>query len=829
MSGSEKTHSGLTRRGFLKATAVASAAAAASAGLSSCAKAFSAPSDNLDEEIKFGYCPSGCMNGCRYQFTVREGKIVKAEMAPWNEDSRYNRACPRGLSIPQRVYSPERIKYPMRRVAGTERGAGEWERISWDEAIGQIVDTWKPLIEEFGPAAVACEFGSGNCDRSWFYGNTLANLVGFSGVDNQADQAAIFATRTMLGGTGTPWMASNEQTDLPNTKYLFIMSCNAALSSHQNTNFIYEMKRNGGKVVVIDPTYTPTVSRFADVHVPVRIGTDACLWLGMMNVILAEGLLDTDFLATKTIAPYLVREDTGTFLRLSDVELIDDVETDRNSLILVANGEGEYRLAGEELNPVLSGSYVFGGIQCKTAFDCLEQRIGEYPLDLCAELTGISEDTIEDLAHMFAEGPSMVFSNFGADRYYNGHLAYEGAITALALTGNIGRSGTGFTAGYGCGAEDIAGMVDWMQEMGTSGTFSATGSSAALKVGILQLKDYLEGKLTEDTPCIKSLWVIAANPVAIGANSKNVIDAFNMLDLVVVQDVVWSDSARYADIVLPAKFYTEFETMKGCTAWGVPFVGLMEQCIEPLYEGKIDFDIFNEVFNGLGYSHFTCPSYEEWMKFSFTSARAKETGWTWEKFKEAKVCDLTYRESGSDAAIREQFLTPYNRIVFYQEEPASNNGLPTEFDIEKERMVYWEPPLEAWPETIAGYEASEASRKYPLVMYAARSRWTTHTTHSFVPVLNEFESEPYVRMSPQDAHDRGIQENDMVRVRNDRGYCVLRAHIDAGLQKGYMNVSQRWQEQQFVEGNINELSCVQWNPRVLNSCYNDTMVEVELA
>lgn len=146
----QATH-GFTRRSFIKGAAALTATGA----LVGC----SPQTQNLEKaepqkgapetQIFSGACRSQCGQGCYLDVHVRDGQVVRTTAGHFEDGPEFDRICPKGLSQPARVYSSERLQYPMRRVG--ERGAGEFERITWDEAISEITDKWKQYIDEFGP------------------------------------------------------------------------------------------------------------------------------------------------------------------------------------------------------------------------------------------------------------------------------------------------------------------------------------------------------------------------------------------------------------------------------------------------------------------------------------------------------------------------------------------------------------------------------------------------------------------------------------------------------------------------------------------------------
>ena len=147
---------GITRRGFLKTTGAAAlgAGAVAMGGLAPMTKAEATDAAATEGETVFhSACRGNCGSKCHMDVVVREGKVVRVAAAQYpEEDARWRRLCVKGYTQPQRVYDPDRLKYPMRRTG--ERGEGQWERISWDEAIEEIAGKIGPAIKDHGGTSV---------------------------------------------------------------------------------------------------------------------------------------------------------------------------------------------------------------------------------------------------------------------------------------------------------------------------------------------------------------------------------------------------------------------------------------------------------------------------------------------------------------------------------------------------------------------------------------------------------------------------------------------------------------------------------------------------
>jgi molybdopterin-containing oxidoreductase family molybdopterin binding subunit len=227
---------GLTRRNFLKTTAAAAGATVlAGSVLQGCSSIDTTKDLNPAAEDTFYHsiCRGNCQGGCGLKIKVREGKVVQTEANTFPEaDSEYQRICIKGLSHPYNIYHPDRIKYPMKRVG--ERGGGEWEQITWDEAIDTIITTWKKNLEEYGPNSnVAQISGTGNSDAvNWAATYRLVNAMGCPQILTTFDQAFL-----MWGGYTLGFGASftaNEPIDFKSARTLIFWSSNTAISYIQN-------------------------------------------------------------------------------------------------------------------------------------------------------------------------------------------------------------------------------------------------------------------------------------------------------------------------------------------------------------------------------------------------------------------------------------------------------------------------------------------------------------------------------------------------------------------------------------------------------------------
>lgn len=412
MSGSEK-RSNLTRRGLLKATGATVGAAALIGGgvLRALGPDEGAFAEEPEDQTK---CRVGCCWTCvycQYEAHVRDGKIVK--LSPIEGGSpRGSRMCLRGRSRMRAVYNPNRILYPMKRAG--ERGEGNWERISWDEAISTIASKWKSYREEFGPRSIAYYWGSGNCAAlgSGNFGGLLgrlANVLEMTMVDYCTDMALGYGMARVAGDG----MFRNGASLIGNADKVVMWGCNFVDAWWQHWWPLADaMEKGSTRLIVVDPNYSTTASK-ANMWVSNRPGSDPALLLGIMNYIVENDLHNKEFLLNHSNASFLIRQDTKKILRASDLGILSKEKggssVENASEILdspiVWDEQSQTAVAYDAaVSPALSGERLVHGIPVKTAFDMLCDELGKYSLERTSELTEVSVDDIRKLAIEESEG-----------------------------------------------------------------------------------------------------------------------------------------------------------------------------------------------------------------------------------------------------------------------------------------------------------------------------------------------------------------------------------------------------------------------------------------
>ena len=814
MSEQIERASGLSRRSFLKTTAVTGAAVALGAsgvGLAGCATGGGSEGVASEEKRVYSRCMwSGCMH-CGRWVIVRDDHVVKQEPDP--DETYRNRPCLRGYSQIQRMYHPNRIKYPMKRVG--ERGSGEWEQISWEQAISEIAAKFNEYREKFGPQSIVLYPGTSN--GGLVNGSAISlvkrlwNLAGFSVYDICVDLGSLTGVDRVTGGAGYDQPGNHGGMDLMEARTYINMSGNETECAIFNWRNILDAREKGVRYVVIDPNQT-TAAAGADLWIRPRPASDGALLLGCMNVILSEGWEDTEYVRNYTVAKYLVKED-GKFLRASEFG-VEPVYMGINYTTyqpiyydapIVMGEDGVWGQENEIANPVMTGTFEIEGHKVTCAWDLFRARIAEYDVEKVSKMTEVSPEEIRTLAKIFTEKPVKFAGGMGAQAYNNGHQLGVAEACIMVITGNISLRGGGFTGGY----YQLPLNYQYMMPTWTMGPSIPWLETAT----ILETGQYMGQPFP--IKCIYSMGAMYGG----GIDAKWTKKIIDQLDLLVVADTSMCDTARQADYVLPAAHYFEFEdvisnpTNEGAVKWS-------GKCVEPPYECKPDGEIMSMLAHALGFGDFFQGDTESYLNEALGSPEFQAAGVTLENLRKQHTIKFPLYDIYHPDHV---YDTPTGKLEIYCENPTPRMVTSTmmNWDWEAEHLPYWFAPTDAWPEL-------DIMKKYPLILTSERSRNRHHTNGFELTWLLEALPEPTVKMNPADAEARGIKEGDYVEIYNDRGNVVARASLNPGMRPGMLVYPKGWQRHQFKEGSFSDLSNHEYNPVAVNSSFMDAAVEMRV-
>jgi molybdopterin guanine dinucleotide-containing S/N-oxide reductase-like protein len=726
------------------------------------------------ERVVHAACPHDCPDACGVLITIEDGRAVKVQGDRSHPVTR-GFLCAKVAKYLDRVYSPERVLYPMGRVgpkgpggdgAAPRLGGSEtrahtdrFERISWEQALDAIAARFHQISREFGSEAILpysyggniAALNGGSMDRRFFH------RLGASQLDRTICSACgEEAIRSVYGiKLGT------EPEQFSHSKYIIAWGANIHGNNVHLWPFVEEARRQGAKLVVIDPYRTRT-ARCADWHLPINMGTDAALALGMMHVIIKEGLYDADYVARYTLG-----------------------------------------------------------------FDQLRAKVQEYPPQRVAQWTGIAASDIIKLAREYCTTrPAVIRLNYGVQRSERGGMSVRAVCMLPCLTGSWKELGGGLqlslSGAYQLNKEHLQ-RPDLMSSS-PLGRPARIINMVELGKALTELKD----------PPVKALFVYNSNPAAVAPNHNQVGRGLLRPDLfTVVHEQFFTDTTDYADIVLPATTFFEHKDL--VPAYGHYYLQVSQQAIEPLGECRSNVETFRALAQRMGFEE-ECfrESADELINGALRSANPWLEGIDRERLqRESQVrlnfgtaCGGTELRSApagqSPAATRSlpeqnpflpfadgNFATASGKAEFYSDQ-LSKQGL--------DPVAAFVPPLES--------RHSERARQFPLELLARKSDNFLNSSFANLPSVQKMEDPELLDISAADAQARGIHDGAQVRVFNDRGETFLWARVNGAVRPGTVSARLNWAKLSSG-GSINVLTSERLTDMGGGATFYSALVEVE--
>ena len=721
------------------------------------------------EKITYNGCQGwGCHEHCILTTHVQDGKIVRTErtILKGPQAERYG-ICQKGIVAGKFPYVPERALYPQKRVG--ERGEGKFERISWEQALDEIGDKLNKIRQKYGPRSlVVNNFPCGYPNNASGLGIALSYglITSLDASEFEVEPIDMSVINMCPIDFGDP-LAWYKQNILPMTgsNYIVIWGGNPIgwTRAAQTSRILMDAQERGVKLVHISPFFESTAAK-VDEFVAIKPGTDGALALGMANVMIQEHLCDEDFLVKHTVAPFLVRDDNGKFLRESDVLPGGDPtkyvcwNTSPAKPVSVAPHTFEFG----DAYPELCTAVTVNGVPCKTAFRRLEERVAQWTPESQAEVTGVPADTARRLVHEYIEHkPSTIFLNYGL-RYMNGTFSAR-AITLLpVLSGNLGLKGGRFWTGSL--NEGYPVMFNDMPLMFPTGPENAKG-------GMVLMRDFLASLGSTDGQQYKAWLNCYSNPVQNWPNRRLWTEQiFPNMELIVAVEVRQTDTTAFADYVLPEA--TMFEREELIAPVGDCAV-LNEPAIDPLGEVKAPAYIYGELAKRLGAGQYLDKTTDEWLQIKLNTQDPAVAGLkpplTLERLRKEKIVRLNVPEEPYDYWDNLDLESPSGRLEFYCEDFSEVDGALTR---------YVPPQIH-----------SPKRSQYPLQFVPGRHRVYMQGQFTEIPELRAIGGKvSTLALNPADAQARDIHDGDRVEVFNDKGSVQATARISNMFPSGTVNL-----------------------------------------
>ncbi|EOC0011184.1 dimethylsulfoxide reductase subunit A [Cronobacter turicensis] len=799
---------GISRRTLVKSTALGGLALAAGGislpfGLRPAAAAVGraiAP----DERVVWSACTVNCGSRCPLRMHVAQGEIRYVETDNTGTDD-YDglhqvRACLRGRSMRRRVYNPDRLKYPMKRVG--KRGEGKFARISWEEALDTITQGMKRIISEYGNEAIYLNYGTGTLGgtmtRSWPPGKTLiARLMNCCGgyLNHYGDYSSA-QIAAGLNYTYGGWADGNSPSDIANSKLVVLFGNNPGETRMSGGGVTYYLEqaraKSQARMIVIDPRYTDTAAGREDEWIPIRPGTDAALAAAIAWVLITENYVDQPFLDNYCVG------------------------YDEKTLPPGAPANGHYK------------AYILGDGPDNTA---------KTPA-WAAPITGIPEARIIKLAREIGEAkPAFIAQGWGPQRHSNGELACRAIAMLPVLTGNVGIPGGNSGAREGSFSLPFERMPTLENPVQTSISMFTWTDAIERGPSMTATADGVRGKEKLDVP-IKMIWNYAGNCLINQHSHINrtheILQDDKKCELIVVIDCHMTASARYADILLPdctASEQMDFALDASCG--NMAYVIFADQVIAPRFECRTIYDITSAlaVRMGVGDQFTEGRTQEGWLRHLYAqSQRAIPELPDFDTFRKQGIFKLRDPQGHHVAyqAFRENpaahpLDTPSGKIEIYSSALAD---IAARWQLPEGDVIH---PL---PVYSPGFEqASDPLRaQYPLQLTGFHYKSRTHSTYGNVDVL-QAACRQQIWINPQDAQARGIHDGDPVRVWNARGEARIEAKVTPRIMPGVVALGEgAWYQPdaQGVDhaGSINVLTTQRPSPLAKGNPSHSNLVQL---
>ncbi len=675
-----------------------------------------------------GACPHDCPDTCALEWTVADGRVTAVRGAT-DHSPTGGTLCTKVAFYPERIHSPDRLLYPLRRV-GAKGPQARFERISWDQALDEIADRLRQLADAHGPECIlpysyagnSGQLGFGSMDRRFFH------RLGASRLDR-----TICATAGAAGYKATIGASLGMDMERFNEARLIILwGTNTITANLHLWTRIQEAKRRGARLVAIDPFRTATAEK-CHVHIAPLPGTDAALALGLMHVLMAENLIDTDYVARYTLG-----------------------------------------------------------------YDALTERVRDYPPARVAAICGITEQEVIELARSYGTTrPAAIRANYGLNRHAGGGMALRTIACLPALVGAW---------------RDPAGGI----LLSASGHFPV--DTTALERPDLMPEpaprllnmSTLGTDLLGANPPVRALFVYNCNPAAVAPESGKVIAGLERNDLfTVVHELFRTDTADYADILLPATSHAEQLDIH--KSYGHRHVLVNLPAIAPLGEAVANTELFRRLARRMGFEE-ACfaDSDEDLCRQAFDWSDPRLGGLTWELLKarghaKLAVADAPFADGG--------FPTPSGKCEFYSAAlaAAGHDPLPT-----------FTPPRE--------WRAAALAARYPLAFITPPAKDFLNTSFANLPRFLDKEKEPCLHLNAADASPRGIADGQAVRVFNERGEFRCRALVGNRVRPGVVMHPSIWWRKLSPDGrNCNQVTGQDLTDFGAGATFYDCLVEVAAA
>jgi anaerobic selenocysteine-containing dehydrogenase len=672
-----------------------------------------------------GTCHHDCPDSCGWHVSVRDGVAVQMRGNPTHPFSA-GELCPKVNRFLDRVYSPERITTPLRRVG--RKGEGRFEPITWDHALADIGDRLGSIIDQHGPAAVVPFTSAGNQSLlALSFGDRLWNHLGVSTLTGSICGATARIGAASTDGSGR----SLEPVELRHSKLIILWATNTRLTNRHLWPSIDAARADGAEVIVIDSIRTITAES-ADWFLQPLPGTDVALMLAMMHVLIRDNLVDHEW----------------------------------------------------------TRQYTLG-------FDDLADHVADWTPERAADICGIDAADIERLARRYGTvRPAAIRTLIGAEHHEHGAMFFRTLVCLPALVGAWRDRGGGYSRSVGVWTDPLVDSVAL--------TRPDLATSHRRPLPMVRMAEWLTDTTLD--PQVHALIVVGGNPVISVPNSARTQRGLERDDLfTIVHEQFLTDTARYADIVLPAT--THIESVDVVPSWGHLYLGWNEPAIEAVGDSVSNSELHRRLARALSCTE---PAL---FDDDLTVLRDALVDVDLEQLRTVGFVRVPYPDDGRPYA-NGGFDTPSGKVELTSATLA-DRGLPA--------LPTYTPAHESLhgDPTLAG--------RFPFALLTPKQHTRfLNSSYSHLPRHGPLEGGPALEMVADDAHRLGLADGDIARVWNERAELTVVVKVTERLRPGVVAIPWGWWSDHHPDHRaVNALTSdahTDWGGGV---AYSDTLVAIE--
>ncbi|MCX6466397.1 MAG: formate dehydrogenase subunit alpha [Pseudonocardiales bacterium] len=566
---------------------------------------------------------------------------------------------------------------------------------SWEEALDLVARRLREIHAEGGPEAIA-GFGSAKCsnEEAYLFQKLIRTGFGTNNVDHCTRLCHASSVAALFEGVGSG-AVSTTYGDVVNADVVIITGSNPTANHPVASSFFKQARRRGTKIIYVDPRAS-TVAEHADIHVQLKPGTDVAFYNAVMHEVIRLGHVDREFVAART-----------------------------------------------------------------SNYDELARTVADYPPERAAQITGVDADTIREVARTWGEaGAGVVYWGMGISQHTTGTDNARCLIALCSITGNVGRPGTGLHPLRGQnnvqGASD-AGLIPMfypdyqgVDREATQARFEQAWGTPLNPHRGLTVTEIISSVLRPDG--VRGMYMLGENPFLSDPNINKVRKALSALDFLVVQDIFLTETAEFADVILPATSYLEKDGTYTNTDRRVQ---LGRKVLDAPGQARPDWEIVQDIAQRVG------------LPWSYGSPA--------EVFDEMvalmpSYANLSHGNLGSTGKLYPNADPEHTdgTVVMFVERFNTDDGLAHLVPAQ------WLPPKEL------------PDAEYPLVLNTGRllEHWHTGSMTRRSYALDAISPIAEVYMHPKDAAERGLAHGQRVRTRSRRGQIELAVRISHREQLG---------------------------------------------